>query len=192
MPWSILYEGTCLLNLKPASKKEAMAILDLISFFGFTRQFIYQRYLLVADYLRKFNGNTWIWDDGRSSLFAPAVESDKQGCWYYDALANRLIFLASETHSGVKRMPWITVTLEQGDSSMDVTDHFTGLTYEAPAGTIPSILVIRTLLTQKLGIYVGGSAVFRVYCRSDLLDEKIFGADLEEENDIENWNSSWN
>jgi hypothetical protein len=52
-------------------------------------------------------------------------------------------------------------------------------------------MIIRTLLTQKLGVYVGGTAIFHVYCRSDLINEKIFGADLEEENDIEEWNSSW-
>jgi hypothetical protein len=52
-------------------------------------------------------------------------------------------------------------------------------------------MVMRALLTQKLGIYVGGTATFRVYCRSDLLEEKVFGADLEEENDVEEWRSSW-
>ena len=169
-----------------------MVLLDIISFFGFATHIFYQRYLLVADRLRKLDGNTWIWDDGRSSLFAPIVDSDKQECWYYNALANRLTFLGQDTDLIIKRMPWITSTLEQGGTSMDVTDYFSGLTYEAPAGTIPSVFIIRTLLTQKLGIYVGGSAILRIFCQSDLLEEKIFGLDLEEENDIENWNSSWN
>jgi hypothetical protein len=85
----------------------------------------------------------------------------------------------------------MAVTLEQGGATIDVSDHFTGLTYQSPFGVIPSIMIIRTFLTQKLGIYVGGTAVFRVYCRSDLINEKVFGADLEEEQDIDEWGSSW-
>jgi hypothetical protein len=82
-------------------------------------------------------------------------------------------------------------TFEQNGSTIDFSDVLTGLTYNAPAGSKPSIMVMRALLTQKLGIYVGGTATFRVYCRSDLLEEKVFGADLEEENDVEEWRSSW-
>ena len=32
--------------------------------------------------LRLLDGNVWIWDDGRSSLVAPTVESDKNNCWF--------------------------------------------------------------------------------------------------------------
>jgi len=159
---------------------------------NYIKRFIYEKSFGAITFLRQLDGDVWIWDDGRSSLVAPTVESDKNGCWHYDALANRLSFCVSDsTVSAVRRIPWMAVTLEQNGVTIDVSDHFTGMTYQSPFGTIPSIMIIRTLLTQKLGIYVGGTAVFRVYCRSDLLEEKVFGADLEEEQDIENWNCSW-
>jgi hypothetical protein len=158
----------------------------------YIKRFIYEKTFVITNVLRQVDGNVWIWDDGRSSLVAPTVESDNDGCWFYDALANRLsLCVAESTVSVVRRMPWMAVTLEQGGNMMDVSDHFTGLTYQSPYGTLPSIMIIRTLLTQKLGVYIGGTAIFRVYCRSDLINEKVFGADLEEENDIEEWNSSW-
>ena len=159
---------------------------------NYIKRFVYEKTFVVTNVLRQVDGNVWIWDDGRSSLFAPTVESDNDGCWFYDALANRLsLCVAESTVSVIRRMPWITVTLEQGGVMIDVSDHFTGLTYQSPYGTLPSIMIIRTLLTQKLGVYVGGTAIFHVYCRSDLVNEKVFGADLEEEQDIEEWNSSW-
>ena len=195
MPRRILYEGSRILSLKPAHKKEAMdytRFIGAVSIFNSIRHFIYQRALIIIDSIRKMDGNVWIWSDGRSSVVAPSVESDKHECWYYDALTNRLSLCVPEaTVSVVRRLPWITVTLEQGENTMDITDYLTGMTYQSPFGTIPSIMIIRTLLTQKLGVYVGGTATFRVFCRSDLLEEKVFGADLEEEEDIENWNCSW-
>ena len=195
MPRRILYEGSRILSLKPAHKKEAMdytRFIGAVSIFNSIRHFIYQRALIIIDSIRKMDGNVWIWSDGRSSVVAPSVESDKHECWYYDALTNRLSLCVPEaTVSVVRRLPWITVTLEQGGNTMDITDYLTGMTYQSPFGTIPSIMIIRTLLTQKLGVYVGGTARFRVFCRSDLLEEKVFGADLEEEEDIENWNCSW-
>jgi hypothetical protein len=159
---------------------------------NYIKRFFYEKSFGAITVLRQLDGNVWIWDDGRSSLVAPSVESDTDNCWYYDALANRLSLCVDEsTESVVRRIPWMAVTLEQGGKTFDVSDHFTGLTYQSPFGVIPSIMIIRTLLTQKLGIYVGGTAIFRVYCRSDLINEKVFGADLEEEQDIDEWGSSW-
>lgn len=159
---------------------------------SYFKRFIYEKSFGTITVLRLLDGNVWIWDDGRSSLVAPTVESDRNNCWFYDALANRLsLCVAESTVSVVRRIPWMAVTLEQGGATIDISDHFTGLTYQSPYGTLPSIMIIRTLLTQKLGIYVGGTAIFHVYCRSDLINEKVFGADLEEEEDIEEWNSSW-
>ena len=159
---------------------------------NYIKRFFYEKSFGAITVLRQLDGNVWIWDDGRSSLVAPSVESDTDNCWYYDALANRLsLCVADSTVSVVRRMPWMAVTLEQGGATIDVSDHFTGLTYQSPFGTIPSIMIIRTLLTQKLGIYVGNSAKFRIFCRSDLINEKVFGSDLDEENDMEEWNTSW-
>jgi len=159
---------------------------------NYIKRFFYEKSFGAITVLRQLDGNVWIWDDGRSSLVAPSVESDTDNCWYYDALANRLsLCVAESTVSVVRRIPWMAVTLEQGGKTFDVSDHFTGLTYQSPFGVIPSIMIIRTLLTQKLGIYVGGTAIFRVLCRSDLINEKVFGADLEEEQDIDEWGSSW-
>lgn len=197
MPWSLLYERRGLLNLKPQAQNEAMDPLTKITLFAgvalsYIKRFIYEKSFGAITFLRQLDGDVWIWDDGRSCLVAPTVESDKNGCWHYDALANRLSFCVDEsTVSVVRRIPWMAVTLEQGGATIDVSDHFTGLTYQSPFGVIPSIMIIRTFLTQKLGIYVGGTAVFRVYCRSDLINEKVFGADLEEEQDIDEWGSSW-
>jgi len=193
MPWSLLLEGTCLLNLKPPSKKETMSsILSVIYVFGVVREFIHKQALSVIDYVRKMDGNTWIWEDGRSSCVAPTLQSDRDTCWYYNALANRLVLCVPQgTETVVRRMPWITVTLKQNNSSIDVTDYFAGLMCESPLRCNPSIMVIRTLLTQKLGIYVGNTAFFHVFCQSDLLEEKVFNADLEEENDEQEWFSSW-
>ena len=159
---------------------------------NYVKRYFYEKSFGAITVLRQLDGNVWIWDDGRSSLVAPTVESDNDGCWFYDALANRLsLCVAESTVSVVRRIPWMAVTLEQGGNTIDVSDYFTGLTYQSPYGTLPSIMIIRTLLTQKLGVYVGGTSIFRVYCRSDLVNEKVFGADLEEEQDIEEWNSSW-
>jgi hypothetical protein len=199
MSWRLLLEGAGLLKLKPASKKEAMDIeTKIILFTGFlwnyVSRFTYENTFELISSLRKLDGNTFIWEDGRTSLVGPVADSDKAGCWHYDALANRLR-LWTPTANGEDllshRMPWMSGTFEQNGSTVDFSDVLTGLTYMAPAGKKPSIMVIRALLTQKLGIYVGGTATFRIFCRSDLINEKVFNSDLDEENDIENWNSSW-
>ena len=157
---------------------------------NYVKRFTYETTFDLVDGLRRLDGNVFIWEDGRTSLYAPVANSDKAGCWHYDALANNLR-LWTEGELTSNRMPWMSGSIEQNGSTVDFSDCLTGLTYLAPAGSKPSIMVIRALLTQKLGIYVGGTAIFRVYCRSDLLDEKVFGADLEEENDAEQWHSSW-
>jgi hypothetical protein len=185
------------LSLKTTSKKEAMDTATKISvitrfLWSCVSKFIYRQAYPLINNLRQLDGNTWFWDDGRISLVAPVVDSDKDGCWYYDALANSLsLCVSQETITSSRRMPWMSGTIQQNGISTDFSDILTDLTFKSPYGTIPSVFVIRGLLAQKLGFYVGGTAIFRVYCRSDLLNEKIFSADLEEENDIENWNSSW-
>ena len=197
MPWSLLLEGTCLLNLKPPSKKEAMdestKITLLIGFvWNFIKRYTYETTFDLAGALRRLDGNTFIWEDGRMSLVGPVAESDKEGCWHYDALANQLrLWTPTGEAAVIHRMPWMSGTFEQNGLSVDFSDILTGLTYMCPAGKKPSIMVIRTLLTQKLGVYVGNSAKFRIFCRSDLLNEKVFGSDLDEENDMEEWNTSW-
>jgi hypothetical protein len=167
----------------------------LIGFlWNYVKRYTYETTFDLISSLRRLDGNTFIWEDGRTSLVAPLVDSDKAGCWHYEAIANRLHLwtpIGTEGEATSNRMPWISGTIEQNGSTIDFSDCLTGLTYNAPAGSKPSIMVMRTLLTQKLGIYIGGTATFRVYCRSDLLEEKVFGADLEEENDVEEWNSSW-
>ena len=198
MPRSLLYKGTCLLNLKPKSKKEAMDIDTKIGLFigflwNYLRRYTYETTFDLIGALRKLDGNTFIWEDGRMSLVDPVAESDKAGCWHYDALVNRLRLWTPTTGEDLvsHRIPWMSGTFEQNGLTVDFSDVLTGLTYMAPAGNKPSIMVIRTLLTQKLGVYVGNSAKFRIYCRSDLINEKVFGSDLDEENDVEEWNTSW-
>ena len=197
MPRSLLYKGTCLLNLKPKSKKEAMDIDTKIGLFigflwNYLRRYTYETTFDLIGALRKLDGNTFIWEDGRMSLVGPVAESDKAGCWHYDALVNRLRLWTPTGEDLVShRIPWMSGTFEQNGLTVDFSDVLTGLTYMAPAGNKPSIMVIRTLLTQKLGVYVGNSAKFRIYCRSDLINEKVFGSDLDEENDVEEWNTSW-
>ena len=159
---------------------------------NYVKRYAYETIFDLVAGLRRLDGNTFIWEDGRTSLVAPLVDSDKAGCWHYDALANNLrLYVPAGTVTTSNRMPWMSGTFEQTNSTVDFSDCLTGLTYNAPAGSKPSIMVMRALLTQKLGIYVGGTATFRIYCRSDLLNEKVFGADLEEENDVEEWRSSW-
>jgi hypothetical protein len=161
---------------------------------NYVKRYTYETTFDFIGHLRKLDGNTFIWEDGRTSLVAPLVDSDKAGCWHYEAIANRLRLwtpIETEMEATSNRMPWMSGTIEQNGSTIDFSDCLTGLTFFAPAGSKPSIMVVRALLTQKLGIYVGGTAIFRVYCRSDLLNEKVFGADLEEENEVEEWNSSW-
>jgi hypothetical protein len=198
MPRSLLLEGTCLLNLKPESKKEAMDESTKISLFigflwNYVRRFTYETTFDLIGALRKLDGNTFIWEDGRTSLVGPVADSDKAGCWHYDALANRLRLWTPTTGEDLvsHRIPWMSGTFEQNGSTVDFSDVLTGLTYMAPAGKKPSIMVIRALLTQKLGVYVGNSAKFHIYCQSDLINEKVFNSDLDEENDVEEWNSSW-
>jgi hypothetical protein len=198
MPRSILLERTCLLNLKPASKKEAMdidtKITLLIGFlWNYLKRYTYETTFDLIGTLRRLDGNTFIWEDGRMSLVGPVVDSDKKDCWYYDALVNQLRLWTSVGNGDevIHRMPWMSGTFEQNGSTVDFSDVLTGLTYMCPANQKPSIMVIRTLLTQKLGVYVGNSAKFRIYCRSDLINEKVFGSDLDEENDVEEWNTSW-
>ena len=193
-----MYKGTCLLNLKPKSKKEAMDIDTKIGLFigflwNYLRRYTYETTFDLIGALRKLDGNTFIWEDGRMSLVGPVAESDKAGCWHYDALVNRLRLWTPTTGEDLvsHRIPWMSGTFEQNGLTVDFSDVLTGLTYMAPAGNKPSIMVIRTLLTQKLGVYVGNSAKFRIYCRSDLINEKVFGSDLDEENDVEEWNTSW-
>jgi hypothetical protein len=193
----ILLERKGLLSLKPASKKEAMdestKISLLIGFvWNFIKRYTYETTFDLVGALRRLDGNTFIWEDGRMSLVGPVVDSDKKDCWHYDALANQLrLWISAGEAEVVHRMPWMSGTFEQNGSSVDFSDILTGLTYLCPAGKKPSIMVIRTLLTQKLGVYVGNSAKFRIFCRSDLINEKVFGSDLDEENDVEEWNTSW-
>ena len=160
---------------------------------NYLKKYTYETTFDLIGALRKLDGNTFIWEDGRMSLVGPVAESDKAGCWHYDALVNRLRLWTPTTGEDLvsHRIPWMSGTFEQNGLTVDFSDVLTGLTYMAPAGNKPSIMVIRTLLTQKLGVYVGNSAKFRIYCRSDLINEKVFGSDLDEENDVEEWNTSW-
>ena len=135
------------------------------------------------------DGDLYIWSDGHSSTFAPVLDEDKE-CWHYDSLKQSLVFLGSGNESTRKRWGWLAGVITIGEKSIDFSDHLTDLFYSSPADH-PTIHVVRTLLTQKLGLVIGDSATFCVTPRGSVIDEKIFKAGLQTEEDRRGWEESW-
>jgi hypothetical protein len=154
------------------------------------RTFLTKVTFTLVDYARKLDGDLYIWSDGRSSTFAPVLDEDKN-CWHYDSLKQSLIYLGSENESNVrKRWGWLAGVITIGGKSIDFSDHLTDLFYCSPANH-PTMQVVRTLLMQKLGFVIGDSAIFCVTPRGSVIDEKIFKAGLQTEEDQREWEESW-
>jgi len=172
-----------------------MASLDLIRLssiiiFNQIRTFLTKVTFTLVDYARKLDGDLYIWSDGHSSLYAPILDEDKD-CWHYDSLNQSLIYLGSENESNVrKRFCWLAGIITIGEKSFDFSDHLTDLFYSSPADH-PTMQVVRTLLMQKLGLVIGDSATFCVTPRGSVIDEKIFKAGLQTEDDQREWEESW-
>ena len=172
--------------------------MDILNVLGIGSFVVYQRLrtfltnitFSLVDYARKLDGDLYIWSDGRSSTFAPVLDEDKD-CWHYDSLKQSLVFLGSGNESNVrKRWGWLAGVITIGEKSIDFSDHLTDLFLYAPADH-PTIHVVRTLLTQKLGLVIGDSATFCVTPRGSVIDEKIFKAGLQTEEDQRVWEESW-
>lgn len=162
--------------------------LSSIIIFNYVRTFLTKVTFTLVDYARKLDGDLYIWSDGRSSTFAPILDEDKN-CWHYDSLKQSLIYLGQG--DGVrKRWGWLAGVITIGEKNIDFSDHLTDLFYSSPADH-PTIQVVRTLLTQKLGLVIGDSAIFYVTPRGSVIDEKIFKAGLQTEEDRREWEESW-
>ena len=174
--------------------------MDTLNLLGLGSFVVYQRLrtfltnitFSIVDYARKLDGDLYIWSDGRSSPFAPEFDEDKD-CWYYDSLKQTLVYLGSgEKESLRKRFCWLAGEITVGDKRIDFSDHLTDLFLDAPADQDhPTINVVRTLLTQKLGFVIGDSAIFCVTPRGSVIDEKTFRANLETSTDLQEWEESW-
>ena len=162
--------------------------LSSIIIFNYVRTFLTKVTFTLVDYARKLDGDLYIWSDGRSSTFAPILDEDKD-CWHYDSLKQSLIYYG-QGDSVRKRWGWLAGVITIGEKSIDFSDHLTDLFYCSPAD-YPTIQVVRTLLTQKLGLVIGDSAIFYVTPRGSVIDEKIFKAGLQTEDDRREWKESW-
>ena len=174
---------------------DAFNLLGLGSFVVYQRlrTFLTNITFSLVDYARKLDGDLYIWSDGRSSPFAPEFDEDKD-CWYYDSLKQSLVYLGQGHENNVKkRWGWLAgVIVTLSDKKIDFSDHLTDLFLYAPADhDHPTIYVVRTLLSQKLGFVIGDSAIFCVTPRGSVVDEKTFKADLETSTDLQEWNESW-
>jgi hypothetical protein len=153
------------------------------------RTFLTKVTFTLVDYARKLDGDLYIWSDGRSSTFAPVLDEDKD-CWHYDSLNQNLRYLG-QGDVVRKRWGWLAGVITIGTKNIDFSDHLTDLFYCSPADH-PTMLVVRTLFTQKLGFVIGDSATFCVTPRGSVIDEKIFKADLQTDEDRRGWEESWN
>jgi len=162
--------------------------LSSIIIFNYIRTFLTKVTFTLVDYARKLDGDLYIWSDGRSSTFAPILDEDKN-CWHYDSLKQSLIYYG-QGNNVRKRWGWLAGVIIIGEKNIDFSDHLTDLFYCTPADH-PTIQVVRTLLTQKLGLVIGDSAIFYVTPRGSVIDEKIFKAGLQTEEDQREWEESW-
>jgi hypothetical protein len=162
--------------------------LSSIIIFNYIRTFLTKVTFTLVDYARKLDGDLYIWSDGRSSTFAPILDEDKN-CWHYDSLKQSLIYYG-QGNNVRKRWGWLAGVITIGEKNIDFSDHLTDLFYCTPADH-PTIQVVRTLLTQKLGLVIGDSAIFYVTPRGSVIDEKIFKAGLQTEEDQREWEESW-
>jgi len=162
--------------------------LSSIIIFNYIRTFLTKVTFTLVDYARKLDGDLYIWSDGRSSTFAPILDEDKN-CWHYDSLKQSLIYYG-QGNNVRKRWGWLAGVITICEKNIDFSDHLTDLFYCTPADH-PTIQVVRTLLTQKLGLVIGDSAIFYVTPRGSVIDEKIFKAGLQTEEDQREWEESW-
>jgi len=162
--------------------------LSSIIILNYVRIFLTKVTFSIVDYARKLDGDLYIWSDGRSSTFAPILDEDKD-CWHYDSLKKSLIYYGQGDNVR-KRWGWLAGVIIIGEKNIDFSDHLTDLFYCTPADH-PTIQVVRTLLTQKLGLVIGDSAIFYVTPRGSVIDEKIFKAGLQTEEDQREWEESW-
>jgi hypothetical protein len=162
--------------------------LSSIIILNYVRIFLTKVTFSIVDYARKLDGDLYIWSDGRSSTFAPVLDEDKD-CWHYDSLKQSLIYYGQGDNVR-KRFCWLAGVITIGEKNIDFSDHLTDLFYSSPADH-PTIHVVRTLLAQKLGLVIGDSATFCVTPRGSVIDEKIFKAGLQTEDDRREWEESW-
>lgn len=152
------------------------------------KEYVEDLTISVANYYRSCEGDLWIWDDGHSSFVKPVTNDDKKGCWYYDP-RKQILTSMEPTVLPNKRWGWIGGTLQQDDHSIDFTDCLTRLKFKG-RGT-PSISLVRCLLTQKLGIYVGKTSIFHVIPRFDVINEKTFTGGLTTDEETKAYAESW-
>jgi hypothetical protein len=162
--------------------------LSSIIILNYIRTFLTKVTFTLVDYARKLDGDLYIWSDGRSSTFAPVLNEDKD-CWHYDSLKQSLVSYG-QGNNVRKRWGWLAGVITIGEKNIDFSDHLTDLFYCSPADH-PTMHVVRTLFAQKLGLVIGDSATFCVTPRGSVIDEKIFKAGLQTEDDRRAWEESW-
>jgi hypothetical protein len=146
----------------------------------------------LIDYARKLDGDLYIWPDGRHSVWAPEVEEDKVGCWHYDSLTQSLHLMASNGNVR-KRWGWLSGNLVANGKEIEFSDHLTDLLWYAPPDSPhPSMYVVRTLFSQKLGLIISNKAIFTVCPRASAIDEKSFPAELITDEQLHEYDESWN
>jgi hypothetical protein len=153
-----------------------------------TKEYVEDLTISVANYYRSCEGDLWIWDDGHSSFVSPVTNEDKKGCWYYDP-RKQILTSMETTMSSNKRWGWIGGTVYQGENTIDFTDCLTRL--KLRGNSTPSISLVRCLLTQKLGIYIGKTAIFHVIPRFDVINEKTFTGSLITDDEKKEYSESW-
>ena len=142
---------------------------------------------------RQMDGDFWIWNDGRFSLYPPTEDADTKGCWHYNAVLQHCIAMdLSATKVLKKRWPWITGSLYYKEKMYDFSDILEDLYIVTSSLTVtPSVHVLNAILSQKLGIYIGKSVLYTVVGRFDVLTEHTFSAMLESEEDKVKWAETW-
>lgn len=148
--------------------------------------------IMAANWSSVWERDVWLWEDGRTSLFAPLLTDDRLNCWHYDAIKNTLTLLENDEPVKQRRWCWTSGSLQIGEfAAIDFSDTLDNMKYICPIGSHPSINVVNSLLTNKIGVFIGPSAVYTVVPRSDPINELTFHADPKN-GEVNEWLESWN